>query len=967
MKKSTTLFIAALLALALPQLAMAQAVIGHSAGNSWDLFVFGNGRVIYDVLTAIKLFMIPEGGDSGYRSLLILLTLIGFVMLAIKAGFDPGKNLLKLFTFIFAAWGVFFASTQLSANITVNDRVTGYYNTVERVPFVVGVPAALISQIGDYFTRSIETYFNYPQELKLTGASVGQFNLFGRMMEESSQYIINEPPLRNSLRAYVSDCVVPAIATGRFQYDDNGKIVRGVDALLNSTNLVQTLKTAQHNAIMTKYFPLTEEGFSTSGAAYARVNAVRDGTRDYSDEFLQAQGLVLSCADAWPAIEADIQQSAAKLIDASSAQWSKTGIQVPLESLHSSIIAGLAGGGDGNSEHAQGASPNSFVQQQSVMNIMSGAMRQSAAQSGNNEALTASLVSMAEQQQKSSWGTAFSVFNNMMGYVYTVLQAFIFAVAPLIIVAMLLPGMGGAIVTNYGQILIWLMLWQPMLAIINFIITLFGIEQIGGVWRATNGITLSNRALIAEKTNDLILAAQFLGTMTPLISWGIVKGALAFTEFIQRGVGSDVAAAAGASSAAGNLSMGGISMNNTSMNKLDTASSASVGFRATQGFYGAGVLDGSHATGLTRVDSGGQNLNQVARYSEAVSQMQSMSKNASNALAEVATGKVSLQDAMNKNFTENDTAGREYFKRLAQNSGVAEAFSDQKTLSNDKDLATSTDNTTNKNRTNSSGTKVDVTVGASTPFFKAGGGTTTSTMENEQTSDALKKSAGSSEKAGDSRTHSKGESFNTDNSGGNSDSSGHNVAKSVSGGTSLSTAQEQAMQRAVNANDSWGESLTRTAAGDLSTSAMQSTDMSSAMAKIEKLEQGREAMLSNLAAQTQASKLPGAHATLEGQAGDWIGGDLPAPSAVQGQVGQHASSVESQLGSGHAAATAPVTRSDTLDKSVRALNKDRETVVDASAARLKDTGAGATDHNQVNYVVPVDGRKAIGRFIHGNK
>lgn len=895
MRNKITLALAVAFLAFLPGMAAAQGVVSPQGGNAWDLFVFGNGRVIYDVLMAIKLFMIPDSGDTGYRSLLILVATIGFLLLAIQAGFDPARNLMKMFTFVFVAWGVFFASTKLTANITVNDRVTGYVNTVERVPFVVGVPASLVSQIGDYFTRSIETYFAYPAELKMTGTSVGQFNLFGRMIEESSQYTLTDAHLRNTLRAYMADCVVPAIASGKFKgTKTNGagdlEEVAGVDALLNSSNLVQTLQSAQHNALLTKYFPMT--GGKTSGSAYKEISEAKAVLPEgVSEEYVQGQGILVSCTGAYSAMKEDIEQNAQALMDKSSEAWAKTGVQVPLESVHNAVI-GAVGLGGGN-QYAQYGSPNTYVQQQAMINLMGGSFRQIAAQTGNNEALTASLVSMAEQQQKSAWGSAFVVFNNMMGYVYTVLQAFIFAISPLIIVAMLIPGMGGAIVANYAQILVWLMLWQPMLSVINFLITLFGADQIAGAWASTGGPSMANRAVVSEKTNDLMLAAQFLGTMTPLITWGIVKGAMAFTEFIQKGVGSDLAAQAGQGAAAGNLSMATIGMGNTNMGTHSTAASASVGFKSTTGYFGAGAADVMQSGGGTTAQANGANMNAVQKLSEGYSQQQQMTQSASRALNQMMSQGVSSEEAIRNNFSKEDSAGQSYARSLLNSSG----FSAQTGVSGSSRASAGNSASTGE-RTSNTEANVD-SVGLSGSLGLKGGGSgvgaSMGTTDQDTTSRGTDSGSQTSVDSNNSvsRDSSMTNSSRRENTSTSSSNSGHSASHGVSASSGYSASQQAALSRAMAANDAYAETVSRSMSAESSVSHSQATDMAYANSQMASWGAQRDAIMGQLA--SGASFASGVRDSTSGAAG--ISGPSVSASDVSSQVGAVQGSVSSQLSS----------------------------------------------------------------------
>ena len=58
--------------------------------------------------------------------------------------------------------------------------------------------------------------------------------------------------------------------------------------------------------------------------------------------------------------------------------------------------------------------------------------------------LTANQASLAqgEQEQVSGWATAATIFRQMSGYLYAILQALTLAITPLVIIALFIPGTG---------------------------------------------------------------------------------------------------------------------------------------------------------------------------------------------------------------------------------------------------------------------------------------------------------------------------------------------------------------------------------------------------------------------------------------------------------------------------------------------------------------------------------------------
>jgi hypothetical protein len=631
-------------------------------GNAWTLYVFGNGDAVFNILNAIKLLMIPDSGETGFNSLLMFLATLGFLVLAVQAGFDPSKNLMRMFSYIIVVSSVHITTMQITANIHISDPVTNYDNVVPGVPALVGVPAALVSEVGHWFTRTVETYYTIPSEMTVSG---GTFNLFGKLMQESNEFVISSPELKKSLSAYTADCTVPAMAQGRISATD----------LMTAANMTDVLAKASHKAIMTKYFPVGKPNTSGTGVAY--ISEISFEGVSYPVQ--GGLGAIVPCEAAWGQISADLEAHGTELMNATAQAWAKTGVLVPFEAGMSAAMAMASNGGANG--FANYSRPQGYILQQAMLNSMAGNFRSAAASIGNNEILMAASIAQAEQSQKSSWFTAARVFTNMMGYVYTTLQAFIFAIVPIVIIALMVPGLGKSIFTNYAQILVWLMLWQPMLSIVNFLITLFGKAQIASAMELAHGVTMQNKWLLQESTNDLMLAAQFLGTSVPLLTWGLVKGSLAFTEFISHGIGSSMAQQAGATAATGNLSMGNMSMDNTSMNKFNTAMSSAVGNQTTMGYTGA-MQTSTDLAGDAKQAMGGaisvQNTKQLsaaqqASYSSAISSNE-QAQQALSALHNLSKG-----NGFDISNSEQRQLARSAIEKLSESAGHARSAGDNAT------------------------------------------------------------------------------------------------------------------------------------------------------------------------------------------------------------------------------------------------------------------------------------------------
>ena len=601
-----------LMAVLLPDLAMADT-LAPLGKTDWDIYVFGNGLVVNEILSGVTLLMV--GHSSSFTTLLVFMASLGFLSLAISAGIDPGKNMLKMFVYILMVWMVTYASTSLTANVVITDTVQDGSSTnavneyrIAGVPAMVVLPAALTSELGMELTKYMETYFrgDIGTEFTVSGAGGGQFNLANKMIKDANTFKFTVPELKKTLNAYVTNCVVPALALGRLQGPSGpggASVSTGLKALTETTDFLQMLGSATSDAILTPYYPV--DGNTSAVAALPEMQGVSsdDLTR------LATSGFLVSCSNAYTLMSADLNVEAQNMVGQGNAAWAKAGVLVPFEQAYTTLLAQASANG---SVAANFSSPSGLILQEALLNSMGGTFREAALQTGNNELMQSAAMAQAEQQQKSAWVAGFGIFNNMMGYVFSVLQAFIFALTPIIVIALMIPGMGKTMLTNYAQILVWMTLWTPLLSIINFIITLFGshafADSIG------SGLSAHNKGDISERATDLVIAAQFLGTMVPMLTWGIVKGAMAFTDFISHGMGSAFSSQAGATAATGNMSMNNLSMDNTSMSKYNTMSSSAVGAQEVQGAMGVGSAMVTQALGGGSVTANGSTVDSKAAF-----------------------------------------------------------------------------------------------------------------------------------------------------------------------------------------------------------------------------------------------------------------------------------------------------------------------------------------------------------------
>jgi len=533
------------------------AAPGVSGGSNtaWTVYAFGNAQAVSDALRSLTNF----AASGTFQSIVSMVAVIGVLGVGLSGGFNPAmaKRFIGYVVGVFITCYALFGVTNggpLVVNIEVIDSVDNTWKAPVTVPAVVGIPASMISTAGYQLTRAIEASFPIPDELKMSNGA--PFNLVAAMLNDASQAKITDPNLASSLAYYAQDCFTVGVAQGALT----------AQTLITSSDFLNDIHFS-NQAIMVNTLlqdPVGQPGIVSCDAAWNLIN------NKVNEQGTTASGF-LKNASAWS------QTPALNVVDADADRV-----------LQYATNNGINDGG-------------AAIKQAAVLSAFKSAYSQTSAQTGNNEFLTNIAMAQATEAQRTSWIVGAEIFNRTMGYIFAILQVFVYAITPLVLCAALVPGLGLALLKNFAQIMLWLAIWQPMLAIVNFIVISMQQSDLGGALSTGTGgygFTLQNMGIITEKTSNLRAAASFVGTMVPALAWAMVKGSVDFSRVIGSAVGENFAAGA-----ANTMATGGYSINNASMDSF-TANKHSI---AATGAWGNGQNTNS-ATGSAKNDWGGSEL-----------------------------------------------------------------------------------------------------------------------------------------------------------------------------------------------------------------------------------------------------------------------------------------------------------------------------------------------------------------------
>lgn len=623
-------------------LAMMAAPFAFAEEKVWNIYTPAAGSAIFDILTGVA-GMLDREGSSSIIGAVLTVSLISFIALVARAGIEG--NFVRVLTFFLGLWVLLTTTFSIKVNVMISDRVNNYYTTVSNVPIILAGPAAFISEMGNQLADATDKFMTLPDAMSMRQG--GQFNLFAKVLADSSVYKITDPGLNQSITNYINDCTIPGMAQGAIS----------LAKIKTSKDIWSDIK-FNHLGLMTRVRiePTMVTGIQKSSSTSDSTNEAVSTLCSAADKSGCTESL-MSCSAAHGVIGTALSLYVSEF-GKGTGSVADLGASGNLGSIGSALSAAstwLSGTGAENQ-----AAPGNVLQQRIMLNTMSGAFRAAAVQSGNNELLQAAATTQAEEAQKSAWITSASLFNDLMGYIFIVLQAMIYAIAPFALLLLFAPGSGIRGAVSYLQMLIWIALWEPLLTVVNFMIAVLGKSSLAGAFGS--GFDMTNAVAISESANNLMAAAGFMGSMVPLIAWKIATGSLGLMEFVQQGSGQASATQAGATASSGNLSLGNIDLNKMNANSEKFTYGTEFGeapLMHRKAVPGAGMVSSDAGGAVSSINgqaisygasvglssSSAAELKQSVAYDRAHTLALSTSKNASEMQSEVSAATNSTKSA----------------------------------------------------------------------------------------------------------------------------------------------------------------------------------------------------------------------------------------------------------------------------------------------------------------------------------
>lgn len=515
------------------------------SGSFMTIHVLAAGDLFADVLSAITAFM----SQNDFLDLLRITALVGIVMVTV--GFLKSRD-----PMVFAKWflGYVLCTNILlipKTNVLIEDISTQNKILVGNVPVVFAVTASILTSAGYGLAQSYDALFATPGDFDYTRTGA----LFGaKLIEAAHEFRIIDPTLKEEMDHYFRACVVGDIRLNQ-KYS--------VGDLATSTNI--------WDVISKKASPL-------------RMTIV-NGALVTCEEASRAEGLHSLKAR----LEAEIHKNYSIFGINLFGKQKKT----VYESLFETHLTSAA-------KYYQGltdTSSNIFLQAM-MINAMQDGINHYQAFTDNTASVVNHEFTKSQLQHRWSWDILGLKAVWFLPLLHTNLLLILFGVFPLVLALSSMPG-GGRIFTGYLQFLLSLQCWPVLFAVINHVMSKYGMDAVSN----HGAMTMVNLDKMTELSRDISGVAGYIMAMIPFIAKGLVSNlgeafnglATSISGHVQ-GSGMAVAGeAASASFGLGQTSFYNTTANNFSANKHDTNWTNMHGMHTEQ--MGSGVLKTTTGSG----------------------------------------------------------------------------------------------------------------------------------------------------------------------------------------------------------------------------------------------------------------------------------------------------------------------------------------------------------------------------------
>jgi len=489
---------------------------------NFEIFAYWNTSELVTLFNALAALT----NSSDFVGLLRLLLIIGvFSIVLVMLG--GGLRLDHMWRWVFIVALMHGLLLVPKATVVIIDRTSASPTPyiVDNVPLGIASLISTATKIGDYLTTAFETVFSLPEDVQFRKSGT----LFGaRVIRNVLMARSGSPVLSANMTDFIRECVYPELATGYIPSQD---LIREKDiwSYLNG---------------------------KTNIARYVEIREIPSGT----------MMLPVTCPEAYTALTAQLNTVVNTSINDLSNALNPTVPVAMRQALTQGQIITAANLYTGISSSAP-----EIIRQGIMMNQFLDAQYNIPAQVGNAASATTSLaVVQALRSTSESYKVMASIGQQVMPKMRNVIEMVLYALSPLaLLMIIVMAHFGFRALGMYVKSLLWIQLWPPLYAVLNFIMTMYSSKQASAV--ADGGMSIITMSYLNNlMVSDQAIAGMIAAVGVPTISWMVVQGmavgASAFGNVIGSPTGAEAARYAAAASQ-GNINMGQAGIDNQTMHQ----------------------------------------------------------------------------------------------------------------------------------------------------------------------------------------------------------------------------------------------------------------------------------------------------------------------------------------------------------------------------------------------------------------
>jgi len=379
------------------------------------------------------------------------------------------------------------------SNVCLNDpaQSTNTSYMVSNIPYLFAYGISVMHEIGYTSTELFETAF-YPATKGVSSPSIGDTGGLAQSLKDFTVMLNNAP--NNTISRFIYQCIEEVAAQKPEgeeilkKMDNSGNLKATIEEILNTT-----VTTGENQKALIGNFPMEHFGSYYPCGYFWKQKILNDSNlTEMFNTFQCINGI------------SDVRAKAAL----SFLDKDKTGI--PQSNFQEMAIqAGIL---------------NSYI---AAKDFHTG-IGITSAQSGYGAGKT--------QAQLVQEGIGSSVyFSKNLPILQALFEGIIIAIFPFIIVVSVLPA-GTSILKNYAKSVLWIQLWNPVTAVLNYFIATFATASLGNIFKTMDGINILNSSMLLSDAAGYIGAAGYMYALVPPLSWMLLTGSAQMLENFTQGL-----------------------------------------------------------------------------------------------------------------------------------------------------------------------------------------------------------------------------------------------------------------------------------------------------------------------------------------------------------------------------------------------------------------------------------------------